>query len=235
MVVQGLVDRSEHGFGDCSALLDIVRPISEHLRLNNRDEPVLLAYDRVPGQPLGVVLDGELGWLGGPDLQDSTPLGEPGTDLVVLGAAGTEGVKPLGGGLPIGARELDDALVNLDTRDHAILLEDLDEGLPGRGLLVQGLLEEDHPREALEGTWGGQEELPEGLAVGLNILDIDAGQALPNGPRALIRREDALARRGNVLGGLDQLICTQTTENNIPTLNIHIEYATLYVRKSVKL
>ena len=80
----------------------------------------------------------------------------------------------LGGGLLVGASNLNGALVNLDAREHTSLIEDIDEGLAILGFLVEGFLEEDHTAEVLESTRGTKEELTKGTAVLLNVLDIDA-------------------------------------------------------------
>jgi hypothetical protein len=113
----------------------------------------------------------------------------------------------LGGGLLLGAGNLDGALVHLDAREDTTLLEDIDEELAILGLLVQGLLEEDHAAEVLEGARGAEEELAEGAAVLLNVLDVDAGEALANGASGLIRSKDTLARSANVGSVLDELVC----------------------------
>ena len=113
----------------------------------------------------------------------------------------------LGGGLLISASNLNGPLVNLDAGESASLLEDIDEGLAILGLLVEGLLKEDHTTEVLEGTRGAEEELTEGTAVLLNVLDIDAGKALANSASGLISSKDTLARGANVGSVLDELVC----------------------------
>lgn len=85
-------------------------------------------------------------------------------------------------------------------------LEELDKGLAIRSFLVEGFLEEDNAGEARESAWGSEKELTESLAVGLNVLNIDAGETFPNGSSALICRQNPLSRCCNVLGSLDQLI-----------------------------
>jgi hypothetical protein len=117
----------------------------------------------------------------------------------------------LGGGLLVGSSELDGALVHLDAREDIGLLEDLDEGLASLGALVEGLLKEDHTADVLEGTRGAEEELTEGTAVVLNVLDVDAGKALADGSSGLVRSEDTLARGANVGSVLDELICRITS------------------------
>ena len=80
----------------------------------------------------------------------------------------------LGGGLLVGASNLYGTLVDLDAREDTSLLKNINEGLAVLGLLVEGLLKEDHTTEVLEGTRGAEEELTEGTPVLLNVLNIDA-------------------------------------------------------------
>jgi len=113
----------------------------------------------------------------------------------------------LGGGLLVGASNLNGTLVDLDAREDTSLLKNINEGLAVLGLLVEGLLKEDHTTEVLEGTRGAEEELTEGTAVLLNVLDIDAGKALANSASGLISSKDTLARGANVGSVLDELVC----------------------------
>ena len=120
----------------------------------------------------------------------------------------------LGGGLLVGASNLNGTLVDLDAGEDTSLLKDIDEGLAILGLLVEGLLKEDHATEALEGTRGAEEELTEGTAVLLNVLDIDAGKALANSASGLISSKDTLARGANVGSVLDELVCKNNQQRS---------------------
>ena len=119
----------------------------------------------------------------------------------------------LGGGLLVSASNLNGALVDLDARENASLLEDIDEGLAILGLLVQGLLEEDHTTYVLEGTRAAEQELTEGTAVLLDVLNVDAGKTLANGASGLISCKDTLPRGANVGSVLDELICKMMSTN----------------------
>jgi hypothetical protein len=187
-----------------------MRSINKDLRLNNGHQTVLLADDGIASKTLGVLVNGKLRWLVGADLEDGTPFGKAGSSLVVLGAALAKVVMTLGGGLLVGSSELDNTLVHLDAREDIGLLEHVDEGLAGLGALVEGLLEEDHAADVLEGTRGAEEELTEGTAVVLNVLDVDAGEALADGASGLVCSKDTLARGANVGSVLDELICRIT-------------------------
>jgi hypothetical protein len=123
VVAERLVHGGEDALGDGGAGLDVVGAINEDLGLDDGDQPVLLADYRVPCEPLGVQPDGELGGLAaGADLEHGAPLGEARAGLVVLGAARAQGVVSLGGGLAVGAGDLDDALSTLmpGTRPPAV-------------------------------------------------------------------------------------------------------------------
>lgn len=103
MVVESLVNGSKNGLSDGGAFFNIVRSVGENLWFDNGNQPVLLANDGVTSQALRILLDGQLGRLGGADLEDSTPLGETSAGFVVLLAAGAERVEALSGGFAIGA------------------------------------------------------------------------------------------------------------------------------------
>jgi hypothetical protein len=207
VLVESLVAGSKDHLGDVSTALNVMRSIDKDLRLNNGHQTILLADDGVASKTLGVQVNGQLRWLVRANLEDSTPLGKAGASLIVLGAALGKVIMALGGGLLVGANNLDGTLVHLDAREHTALLEDIDKGLAVLGLLVEGLLEEDHTAEVLEGTRGAEEELTESTAVLLDVLNIDAGKALADGASGLVSSKDTLARGANVGCVLDQLLC----------------------------
>lgn len=89
--------------------------INEDLGLNNGYKPILLANDGISGQALGIGIDRKLRRLVWPNLKHSTPLGETGTGLVVLGAPLAKVIVSLCGGLTVGSGKLDGALVDLDS------------------------------------------------------------------------------------------------------------------------
>lgn len=121
----------------------------------------------------------------------------------------------LGGGFTIGANKLNGALVHLDTRKDSTLLQYFNKRLPTFGLLVKGLLKEDDTAEILESTRGEKEELAEAPAVLLNILNIDAGQALANCASGLIGGKDPLPWGADVSSILDELIWKKMEVRNL--------------------
>lgn len=186
MIIKRLVNRRQHRLSHGGAFLDVVASVGENLGLDDRHKPVFLTNNGVTGQALGVLLDTQLRRLVGPDLEDGPPLGETGPRLVVLGAAGPQGVEALSGGFAVGSGDVDGALVDLDAGDDVVLEEDVDEGLAVRGFLVEGFLEEDDAGEEGEGGGGGEEKLAEGLPVGFDVLHLDARQPFSDGARALV-------------------------------------------------
>jgi hypothetical protein len=174
VLVESLVAGSKDHLRDISTALNVMRAIDKDLRLHNRHETILLADDGITSKTLSIEVNGKLRRLIGADLEDSTPLGEAGTSLVVLGAALAKVIMALGGGLLVCASDLNGALVDLDAGEDTSLLEDIDEGLAILGLLVQGLLKENHTTQAREGTRAAEEELTEGTTVLLDVLNVDA-------------------------------------------------------------
>jgi hypothetical protein len=233
VLVESLVAGSKHQLSDISTALNVMRSINKDLRLNNGHQTVLLADDGVASQTLGIQVNGQLGWLIRANLENSTPLGKAGTSLVVLGAALSKVIMALGGGLLVGANNLNGTLVDLDAGEDTTLLEDINKGLAILGLLVEGLLKEDHTAEVLEGTRGAEEELTEGTAVLFNVLDIDAGKALADGAGGLISSKDTLARGANVGSVLGQLLCKIPAQNISKnefhiSLSIHMAHQSTY-------
>lgn len=143
VVVESLVAGGKHALGNGSADLNAVRTISQDLGLDNGDQAVGLADDGITGQGVGVLVNGELRRAAVADLEDSTPLGKSSALLVVLGAALAEVVNSLGLSLAVGAREVNNTLVDLDTRDDVLVLEHLDKGGAVGGVLEESLLEQD--------------------------------------------------------------------------------------------
>lgn len=149
VVGQGLVDRSEDLLGDLLAPLEVVVAVGKDLGLDDRHYSGALADGRVAGQDVGVLEDGQLGGAVLLDLEDATPLGEVATILLVLDATGLEIVKTLGRALVVGSEKWDHTGVDLDSRNDVTLLQEVDERGSIVGLLVQGLVKQDHARNVL--------------------------------------------------------------------------------------
>ncbi|KAL0399074.1 UNVERIFIED_CONTAM: hypothetical protein Sradi_2250700 [Sesamum radiatum] len=137
MIIEGLVNRRQNGFGEGGTFLDVMASVSQNLRLHNGHEPVLLANYGITSQPLRVLLNAQFRRLARTNLEDCAPLGETGPGLVVLLAARAEGVEALSGGLPISPGDLHGALIDLDAGNDVVFLEDLDEWLAVGCFLVE--------------------------------------------------------------------------------------------------
>ena len=149
---------------------------------------------RVAGQAPRGLLDGELrGPVG--DADHGAPLGEAGARLVVGGLAGGEAVEPLAPRLVVGAGERDEALVDLDPGDDALLRQDVDDLAAVDGGLVERLLEEDGAGDVLAQPRRGHQQRPVRLPVRLRVLQPDGRQPLPARRVRLVHGKDAPPRR----------------------------------------
>ena len=189
--------------------------VHEDLGLDDRDQAILLARGGVTREAVGILADGLLGGAGGArrDLEDRAPLGEAGAEAVVLGAARAKPVEAGAVRLAVGAGERLDALVDLDAGDHALLLEELDEGLALLGLLADGLVEHDAARDVLAKIGSQKEQLAVRAAVLLFVGDADRREALADGSVGLVRGEDALAAARDGLGGGRELVAVLGTRS----------------------
>lgn len=127
----------------------IVIAIGEDFGLNDRHYSRALADGGVTREDVGVLEDRELAGAILLDLEDASPLGEVAAVLLVLDAAGLEIVEALGRALVIGAEQRHYALVDLDAGNDVALLQEVHEGCAVVGLLVEGLVEEDHAGDML--------------------------------------------------------------------------------------
>ena len=116
-------------------------------------------------------------------------------ELVVLGQPVAQPVEALGDLLAVEPGERLGALVDLDPGDDALGVEHLRERGAVDGPLADGLVEEDHAADELAHPVGGEQQLAVGAAILLGRLDLDGLEPLLDRPRALVCREDALARR----------------------------------------
>jgi hypothetical protein len=83
------------------------------------------------------------------DLKHGAPLGKSGTGFVVLLASVAETIETSSSTLILGSWQCDDALVDLDTWDDSLSLEEVNERGSVSCLLVQGLLKEDDSTDSL--------------------------------------------------------------------------------------
>lgn len=113
----------------------------------------------------------------------------------------------LSSALAIRSSQRHNSLVDLNSGDDAIVLQDLDKWSAIISLLVEGLMEEDHTTDIVGHLLAtGEEQLSVLTPVFLHVLHIDLGQPLAHGACALVRGQDALAGGHNGVGDGAQLI-----------------------------
>src|SRR5690606_19025232 len=151
----------------------------------HRHQALLLAERRIAGQRVGVRVDAAARGDRLADVDHRAPLGEAGTQLVVLLQPRAQAVEAFGHHLAREAGQGMGALVDLDARDDAVVGHDLGERHAVTGRLAQGL--------------------PVGATVLLRALDADAVETLLDGGVGLVDRDDALARGDHGLGGFGKL------------------------------
>src|SRR5215211_3667635 len=152
----------EHPLCGIVALLDRVISVDKDLGLDYGDQVVLLGERRIQGERLRVGLDAALGGGPIPYRDNCPPLSEARPELAVFGEPVAQAVEALGELLAFRKRQIDRALVHLDAGDYAGVLEYLRHRGAVRGLLADGLVEEDHTGEELPDALCRKEHLPVG-------------------------------------------------------------------------
>lgn len=122
--------------------------MDNYLGLNNRNDSISLTDGCIASQDVSVLKQSLVRWDVLADLQNASPFGELATVLLVLSAALVKVIQTLGGALALRAHKVDNSSVDLDTGQDSLLLEQLNEGSAIIGLLVKGLVVEDHTRDA---------------------------------------------------------------------------------------
>ena len=196
------VDGVEHAPGRLRRLLDRVLAVLQHLGLDDRHDPRLLAQRRVARQRVGVRPDAVLARPAAADGVGRAPLREARAEPAVLLEPLAQPVQPLGDRLgPVGQRERLRAQVDLDSGYDAAPLEQLRERGPVRRALPDGLVVEDDAADVLLDAFRAEEEVAVGATVLLGGLDSDGVEPLLDRARALVGGEDALALGHDRAGG----------------------------------
>ena len=120
MHMEGLNASRDNNLSHMSIDFNGVVAVSEDLGLNNGSKTVLLADSSVSGKGEGSLLDGEVGWSAVTNLDNSSPLGESASFLVVLLASVSKSVESGGGVLVLGAWDDNESLVDLDAWQDAL-------------------------------------------------------------------------------------------------------------------
>lgn len=187
VVVEGLVDEGKDSLSHLLGSIEVVFTIGKNFGLNNGDKAVHLADGSVSGQNIGVLKHSLVAGGVLADLEHTSPLGEIATVLLVLGAPLGEVIETLGGGFVLRAHKRDNALVNLDTAQDSLLLDELVELGAIIGLLVEGLVEQNYAGDVLgQGIIGSEEKLTVFATVFFAVFNINIGKSLANGTYGFI-------------------------------------------------
>ena len=153
--------------------------VHQHLRLDDRHEPRLLAERGVAGERVRVRPDAVLAR----DVARRSSRSRA-TWRSARRARGTPSSRsrspsrPSVTVSPSAQRERLRARVDLDARDDPLRLEQLRERRPVGGALADRLVEEDHAADVLLDALGREEQLAVGAPVVLGRLDVDRVEAL---------------------------------------------------------
>ena len=118
--------------------------VDEYLGLHNGYNTVCLAERGIPGEGSGTKVNCKLGRKAISDLEDASPFSESASLLIEGCSTLTKVIKSLGMEFTVGVHDGLSALIKLDTCENALLSKNVHEAGTVSGLLVNGLLEEDH-------------------------------------------------------------------------------------------
>lgn len=177
--------------------VDVVITVQEDFGLDNGDQTGVLGNGSVTSETVSAVANGD-GRGASRDGNDGAPLGKASTSLVVLGAALGKSVKTRAPRFAIGVGKRVETLVNLDTRNDALLVQAVHHALATADVLEQSLLEQDGSGDVLAKTGCGHEQFAVSLAVFHGVLEADGFEALPAGGVGLVHGQDTLSRGGDL-------------------------------------
>lgn len=149
----------------------------------------LLANGSITSQNISILNNGQIRWLISTDLQCASPLGKVSTGTLVLLASLIESIETLSGSLTVSAGQRHCTLVDLDARDDAGFVEDLDKRHSGVSLLEERLFVEDHTRDVIVQVLSRvrcEEQLTVESAVLFVVLDFDRGETLSDRSGAFV-------------------------------------------------
>jgi len=201
VIREGLEDSSIDFLGGLEAFTDVVFTVREDFGFDNGDETVGLADSGISGKTPGVFLDGDIrGAAVGGDLEDSSPLGESATNVVeFLGSLG-EVIETESGGFFVGFGDDGGTLVELNTGEDTLFLQEINELLAVLGGLLGGFFVEDDTRDVLFEIGGGEEEFSVSSSVFFVVFELDVVESLSDGTGGFISSEDTETTSGDSFG-----------------------------------
>lgn len=172
-------DGVEHFLRDSCTGLDIMLTISEDLWLNNWDESGMLADLGVSAERVGGLSDSDRRWAAiWGDLQDSSPLGESSSHLVVLLASLRKAIESHCDGLVVGSLNDGNTSIDLDSSENTLIGKDLGQRSSIGSLLSNGLIVHDGSADVILEAWNGIEELTIVISVLLSVLNVNCFKSL---------------------------------------------------------
>lgn len=201
VIREGLEDSSIDFLGGLEAESDVVFTIREDFGFDNGDETVGLADSGVSGKTPSVFLDGDIrGAAVGGDLEDSSPFSESAANVVeFLGSLGKV-VETEGGGFIVSSGDDGGTLVELNTREDALFLQEIHELLAVLGGLLAGFFVEDDTRDVFFEIGGGEEEFSVSSSVFFAVFELDVVESLSDGTGGFISSEDTETTSGDSFG-----------------------------------
>lgn len=202
MVGQSLVSVGQRLLGDlkqlckltfgCFYLLatrQIVFSIAQNFRLNNRNQPVLLADGSVTSQHICVLLQSNVRWSVLTDVKDATPLCKSAATLLKLLTALVQVIQSLSCTFSNGAGKIDDTRIEFNPRNSTLLNNQVNKALAlvsflktrlikllyfyKKLYLMESFLEQNYTRNVLSKAGGSKKQLTVFAAVVLGIVQID--------------------------------------------------------------
>jgi len=201
VVSEGLEDSSINSLGGLEADTDVVFTITEDFRFNDGDETVGLADSGISGKTPSVFLDG--GFTGaavGGDLEDSSPFGESATNVVEFLSSLGKVIETKSGSFFVGSGDDSSTLVELNTGEDILFLQEINELLAVLGRLLGGFFVEDNTGDVLFEIGGGEKEFSVSSSVFFVVFELDVVESLANGTSGLISSEDTETSSGDLFG-----------------------------------
>ena len=208
-IVEFAKDRFEGPSADLKAAVDIVdrvRPVHLHFRLDNRHDASFLTQRRVSGQRMGVGLDGVPCRPALADGNHRPPFGETGAETVIFGQPLAQAVKTLRHRFTVEAGQRLGAGIDLDARHGAGIGDKTCERRTVSGFLAQGFIEQDNAGNVILHGRGAEQHFAIIAAIIEVRFHIDGIEPLLDRARTFISGKDAAAFGHHGVGNIFQAL-----------------------------
>jgi len=191
VISEGLEDSSINSLGGLEADSDVVFTVREDFGFDDGDETVGLADSGISGKTPSVFLDGGFrGAAVGGDLEDSSPLSESATNVVEFLSSLGEVIETEGGGFFVSSGDDSSTLVELNTGEDTLFLQEIHKLLAVLGGLLGGFFVKDDTRDIFFEIGSGEEEFSVSSSVFFAVFELDVVESLSDGTSGLIGSED---------------------------------------------